>query len=78
MLTRLAAAIIAGCALIGQAHADSPLQVRMQRIVQLEHLDAWCAGGDHDIDFDRLRAALETEKDAAVATGASEKDARVA
>jgi hypothetical protein len=57
MLTRIAAAIIAGCALIGQAHADSPLQDQMQRVIELERLDAWCAG-THDIDFDRLRAAI--------------------
>jgi hypothetical protein len=36
MLIKLAAAIVAACALIGQAHADSPLQVEMQRIVALE------------------------------------------
>jgi hypothetical protein len=78
MLTRFAIAIIVGCVLLGQAHADTPLQNQMQRIVALEHIDAWCAGGDHAIDYDRLRARIEAEKDKAVATGASEQDARVA
>jgi hypothetical protein len=60
------------------ARADSPLQVEMQRIVALEHVDAWCAGGDHAIDYDRLRARIDAEKDKALATGASEQETRVA
>jgi hypothetical protein len=78
LLTRLAVAIIAGWTLIGQAHADSPLQVEMRSIVALEHIDAWCAGGDHAIDYDRLRARIKAETDKAVATGASEQETRVA
>jgi hypothetical protein len=50
----------------------------MRRIVALEHIDAWCAGGDHAIDYDRLRARIKAEKDKPVATGASEQEARVA
>jgi hypothetical protein len=77
MFTRIAASIIAGCALIGEAHAGSPLQDQMQRVIELEQLDAQCTG-THDIDFDRLRAAIQTERDKAIALAASEKDARVA
>jgi hypothetical protein len=78
MMTRTFLAAAAVLALIGQARADSALQIQMQRIVTLEHIDAWCAGGDHAINYDRLRARIEAEKDKAVATGASEQDARVA
>jgi hypothetical protein len=78
MMTRTFLAAAAVLVLIGQARADSTLQIKMQRIVALEHIDAWCAGGDHAIDYDRLRARIEAEKDKAVATGASEQDARVA
>jgi hypothetical protein len=70
-----AAALVA---LAGSAQADTPLQVEMQRIVALEHVDAWCAGSEHAIDYDRLRARIEHEKDKAVATGASEQEMRVA
>jgi hypothetical protein len=73
--------LIAAAALLAfaaPARADSPLQVEMRRIVALEHIDAWCAGGDHAIDYDRLRARIKAEKDKAVATGASEQEARVA
>jgi molybdenum cofactor biosynthesis enzyme MoaA len=78
MMTRTFLAAAAVLVLIGQAHADSTLQIQMQRIVALEHIDAWCAGGDHAIDYDRLRARIEAEKDKAVATRASEQAARVA
>jgi molybdenum cofactor biosynthesis enzyme MoaA len=78
MLSRIGASIIASGALIGQAHADTPLQVQMERIVALEHVDAWCAGGDHAIDYDRLRARIEHEREKAVSSGASEQEARAA
>jgi hypothetical protein len=44
----------------------------------LSNIDAWCSGGDHVIDYDRLRARIEAEKNKVVATGASEQEARVA
>jgi molybdenum cofactor biosynthesis enzyme MoaA len=50
----------------------------MTRIVALEHVDAWCAGGNHAIDYDRLRARIASETNKAVATGASEQEVRVA
>jgi hypothetical protein len=74
----LPTAALAICATAAPARADSPLQVEMRRIVALEHVDAWCASGDHAIDYDRLRARIESEKDKAAATGASEQEARVA
>jgi hypothetical protein len=74
----IAAAALAICASTALARPDSLLQVEMQRIVALEHVDAWCAGGDHAIDYDRLRARIDAEKDKALATGASEQEARVA
>jgi hypothetical protein len=68
---------IAVCALMGQAHADTPLQDQMQRVIELEQIDNWCTG-THDIDFDRLRTAIQTERDKALAMTTSEKDARIA
>jgi hypothetical protein len=58
--------------------AASVLDDQMAKIVMLEHLDAWCATGEHDIDLDKLRARTSHETDKAVATGASEKEARAA
>jgi hypothetical protein len=78
MMTRTFLAAAAVLALMGQARADSALQIQMQRIVALEHVDAWCAGGDHAIDYDRLRTRIDAEKDKALATGASEQETRFA
>jgi hypothetical protein len=75
--TCVAAVIIAGCALVGQAHADTPLQNQMQRLIELEQVDKWCTG-THEIDFDRLRTAIQAERDKGIAMADSEKDARIA
>lgn len=77
MLSRTVAALVAGFALAGQANADTPLQTQMQRVIELEQVDKWCTG-NHEIDYDRLRAAIQTEQDKAIALGGSEKDARMA
>jgi hypothetical protein len=69
---RFAIATIAGCMLVGQAHADTPLQNQMQRVIELEKVDKWCTGA-HEIDFDRLRGAIQTEREKAVAMASSEK-----
>jgi hypothetical protein len=74
---RFAIATIAGCMLVGQAHADTLLQNQMQRVIELEQVDKWCTGA-HEIDFDRLRGAIQTEREKAVAMAGSEKDARIA
>jgi hypothetical protein len=77
MLFRFAIAIIAGCMLVGQAHADTLLQNQMQRVIELERVDSLCTG-THEIDFDRLRAAIQTERNKGIAMANSEKDARIA
>ena len=51
---RFAIATIAGCMLVGQAHADTPLQNQMQRVIELEQVDKWCTGA-HEIDCEFRR-----------------------
>jgi hypothetical protein len=68
-----AAAILASAAFAADQHA---LDGQMTRIIQLEALDDWCAAA-HDMDYDRLREAIQTERERALAMTDSERDLRL-
>jgi hypothetical protein len=70
--------VLALAAIVATPAAASGLDDQMAKVVMLEHLDAWCATGEHDIDLDKLRARTSHEIDKAVAAGASEKETRAA